>query len=41
MEVITVGKVGITTNDTNQMRNERIELYLKLIGESVGGKRTE
>lgn len=41
MEVITVGKVGITSNDTDMMRKERIELYLKLICESVGGEETE
>ena len=41
MEVITLGKVGITSNDTDLMRKDRIELYLKLISESVGGKRTE
>ena len=41
MEVITLGKVGITSNDTNLMRKDRMELYLKLISESVGGKRTE
>ncbi len=41
MEVITVGKVGITSNDADPMRKERIMLYQKLISESVGGKRTE
>ena len=41
MEVITLGIVGITSNDTDLMRKDRIELYLKLISESVGGKRTE
>ena len=41
MEVITIGKIGITSNDTDLMRKDRIELYLKLISESVGGKRTE
>ena len=41
MEVITIGKIGIISNDTDLMRKDRIELYLKLISESVGGKRTE
>ena len=41
MEVITLGKVGITSNDTNLMRKDRIELYLKLISESVGGEETK
>lgn len=41
MEVITVGKVGIISNDTDLMRKERIELYLKLISESVGGEETK
>ena len=41
MEVITLGKVGITSNDTDLMRKERIELYLKLIIESVGGEETK
>ena len=41
MEVITVGTVGIPSNDEDLMRKERIDLYLKMICESVGGKRTE
>ena len=41
MEVITARKVGIASNDEELMRKERITLYMKLISESVGGKRTE
>ena len=41
MEVTTVGKVGVTSNDTDLMRKERIELYLKLICGSVGGEETK
>ena len=41
MEVITLGKVGIISNDTDLMRKERIKLYLKLISESVGGEETK
>ena len=39
MEVITVGKVRITSNDVNLMRKERICQYLKMINKSVGGKK--
>ena len=39
MEVITVGKIGIASNDTDLMRKERIMLYQKMICESVGGKK--
>ena len=41
MEVITIGKIGITSNDTDLMRKERIELYMKLIRDSVGGEETK
>ena len=41
MEVITARKVWIPSNDVDLMRKERIMLYMKLISESVGGKRTE
>ncbi len=41
MEVITAWNVGIPSNDEDLMRKERIMLYMKLISESVGGKRTE
>ena len=41
MEVITARKAWIPSNDVDLMRKERIMLYMKLICESVGGKRTE
>ena len=41
MEVITAWKVGIPSKDEDLMRKERIELYLKLISESVGGEETK
>lgn len=41
MEVITARKAWIPSNDEDLMRKERIMLYMKLISESVGGKRTE
>ena len=39
MEVITNGIVGIPVDNTEQMRNERIMLYMKMISESVGGEK--
>ena len=41
MEVITAWNIGISSKDEDMMRKERIMLYMKLICESVGGKRTE
>ena len=41
MEVITARKAWIPSNGEDLMRKERIMLYMKLISESVGGKRTE
>ena len=39
MEVITNERDGIPSDNAEQMRNERIMLYTKMISESVGGKK--
>ena len=39
MEVITNGRAGIPADNAEQMRNERIMLYMKMISESVGGEK--
>ena len=39
MEVFTTLEVGITSNDEDMMRNERVMLYMKMISESVGGEK--
>lgn len=41
MEVITLGQAEIPAHDADQTRKQRIMLYLKMIYEIVGGKRTE
>ena len=39
MEVITLGKARIASNNTDLMRKERIMFYTKMISESVGGEK--
>lgn len=39
MEVITNGRAGIPAGNAEQMRKERIMLYMKMISESVGGEK--
>ena len=39
MEVITKGGAGIPADNAEQTRKERIMLYMKMISESVGGKK--
>ena len=39
MEVINNGRAGNPAGNAEQMRNERIMLYMKMINESVGGEK--
>ena len=39
MEVITNGRAGNPAGNAEQMRKERIMLYMKLINESVEGEK--
>ena len=39
MEVITNGRAGIPAGNVEQMRKDRVMLYMKMISEYVGGEK--